>query len=471
MPHERPTRPGLRGRVAPEPTGNRETDSPGPSPARIRWPKLPCVAIALILASGFGCSSPNSRVQVTPATGLPWRPGPRQEWGPERPHQRLVPSEVSRLEKPTDVRFAQARQAYWDGDGRAAAVEFLALAKETRESEERRHLQHLALQAYEETGQWAESLRLYEPLGLLESHKARIDFARTATNRPDLVVAFADKTVAIPFDLAFGQLVIASGTVNGHPGRFLLDTGFSSSLVTEAFARKAGVEPEGPPVTLTDSGSRDRTVGLGRIQELRLGSLIVSHLPAVISPPRLLKFLDANLDGVLGWDVLQRVRTTWDFPKRRLEFSPTVPGDAVLRPPNLTGRRAPILRALSAEGGELDLFLDTGYSARPPGLKFFDNEGILATKVDPRSFRRSWLPGVSIGMQSFRIHWTRRARDFEFETAGHRFRMPLATRHRRTHLMEGLALADGMIGNAPFLGGTLILDGPARRLSFQVPAP
>lgn len=125
-----------------------------------------------------------------------------------------------------------------------------------------------------------------------------------------------------------------------------------------------------------------------------------------------------------------------------------------------------MLKVHSAEGRELDLFLDTGFASRPAGVSLARNAGLLFTKVDGGKVRARWRPSLSMGMNSFRMHWPGRIRPFAFWMDGWRFELPHATVSKRVDVREGFQTCDGMVGNAPFLKGRLRLCGVRRLAAY-----
>lgn len=105
-------------------------------------------------------------------------------------------------------------------------------------------------------------------------------------------------------------------TVNGKAGWFLIDTGASYTGLAPSFAEEAGVtpDPHRMPVDLSTANGVI-TARIGTIRELRFGGIVVSDLPAAISP---VEDEDTNL---IGMNLLSRL-ATWRVEGDRLVLVP-----------------------------------------------------------------------------------------------------------------------------------------------------
>lgn len=378
----------------------------------------------------------------------------------------LVAAEAGRFGDGATRRFIEAREAYWNADTAEAVRAWEELGALGWKQVPEPVRQGWILQAWEDAGDWARSLPYYRRFGWEESHAPRKHLAEQLARLPRRSLHWDLPVVSFPFELHGGQLVIVGARVNGRPARLLVDTGFSSTFLTLEFARLAGVEMVRGRVAMADANGSSRGGGMGRVEHLQLGGLTVSNLAVVAGPPRLLQRIAGPVDGVVGWDVLREMVVTWDFPGRRMSLKPSGgnPGPGG----NLSGRQGPIITVVADAGRPLDLFLDTGLAARSRGLQLHRNRGIINSKVDVSRFRLGMAPQFSMAMSSVRVSWPRSQRPFGFGLAGHWFELPVAVLNSKVRLRENLVVADGVVGNAPFLGGRLSVDGPARRVDFEV---
>jgi len=122
--------------------------------------------------------------------------------------------------------------------------------------------------------------------------------------------------VTVPIVFQTLVLPVVEVSLNGRgPYRFLVDTGGTKVMVDPRVARAVGLKGEGR-ITLRDlTGAK--TVELTTIEEMRLGTLTVSHLPAVIGSTGVAR-LGEEVHGVLGLPMWTSGVLEMDYPRARL---------------------------------------------------------------------------------------------------------------------------------------------------------
>ncbi|MBE3099803.1 MAG: clan AA aspartic protease [Planctomycetes bacterium] len=125
------------------------------------------------------------------------------------------------------------------------------------------------------------------------------------------------------------QVPLATASVNGTAGRFVVATGHPHTLVSPDFAAKAGLEGAALPPGNGTAGAQARIV---RIRSLKVGATDFTDFDIQITS---LEFIGRQLerppDGLLAADVLLAMPLTVDYAAKRLVFG---------RPADLSGRRA-----------------------------------------------------------------------------------------------------------------------------------
>jgi Aspartyl protease len=173
--------------------------------------------------------------------------------------------------------------------------------------------------------------------------------AAVAEARPAAVIPDSTRTIAI--EVLDDGLVLVRVVVNGSgPHRFLLDTGGASTVVSDTLARQLGLIPAGSHRIDTMSGSR--TVGLTRVDELRLGSETFSGVEVLWMDLANLRARDSRIQGVIGQDLLRTRSFLLDYESRRLMFDPTPDwdGDGQRLPLDWSDGR-PVVRAVAHHTG------------------------------------------------------------------------------------------------------------------------
>lgn len=121
---------------------------------------------------------------------------------------------------------------------------------------------------------------------------------------------------ATPFQLGDQGGVIVPVTVNGAgPFMMLLDTGATHSAITAGLAAAVGARIVAKSVVLSATGETVRAIA--SVDRLGLGPIVAETvLPSIVDDGA----LGAGIRGVVGQDVLARLRYTLDFKSREVEW-------------------------------------------------------------------------------------------------------------------------------------------------------
>ena len=162
-----------------------------------------------------------------------------------------------------------------------------------------------------------------------------------------------DSTKTTGIEVLDDGLVLVRVSVNGSgPHRFLLDTGGASTVVSDTLARDLGLMQAGSHRIDTMSGTR--TVGLTRVNELRLGTETFTGIEVLLMDLANLRARDSRIQGVIGQDLLRTRSFLLDYEARRLTFDsagPTnVPADGTRLPLDWSDGR-PLVRAVGHHAG------------------------------------------------------------------------------------------------------------------------
>jgi hypothetical protein len=426
-------------------------------------------ACSLALASAGGCiSASQSRlVRVEPEALPKMAPAhPPGALAAVRPKLPILAANGEPITGPQAEKLLAAREAFWSFDTETAVKLLRELRRDDVLDPEQFHW--LLLQCYEQSDRWAETLPLFDEFGLASEHPAWFAYSKFRAGLPRREFEFAREPTSIPFALKHGDLIIAEAEINGVTARLLIDTGASMSWLAESFARTAQTEPGAQTISLNDANDRPRETPLGLIHELRIGGVTVRNTPALIGRSTLLQ-LNAPVDGILGWDILQHIDMTWDFPAKRMTLAE--PRGPVSVEPNLSGRIGPILKLVSETGRPLHVFFDSGAHAGRACIDFYEQESERDGEAPLAEFRRGWRPTVSMAMHSVTFAWPRFAEQVAFWMAGHRFEVPRVALYKRGQQQERLVSLNGVVGNALFLGGRLRVCGVRRLVEFELGKP
>ena len=120
-------------------------------------------------------------------------------------------------------------------------------------------------------------------------------------------------------------LILAPAIVDGQgPFQFALDTGASRTMLSIELARKLAIQTtDDSPVT---GGGGQIKILAGKVRSLAVGGAAVRDhaIGAGEFLNMLSKAVGTELDGILGYNFLNRFKVTIDYPHRRLELVPAV---------------------------------------------------------------------------------------------------------------------------------------------------
>jgi predicted aspartyl protease len=204
--------------------------------------------------------------------------------------------------------------------------------------------------------------------------------------------------ISIPFQLRRGFLIVVDGTVGSSAGlKFILDTGTTHSVLDTKVADKLSLPRQSATVLNFD---RQVPIGWSNVSELQIGSLRVRNLSMVVASLGQSSELAADIDGVIGLDVLRLFRSV------RINFDDkllTLRIDRTRNEAELDRVQAFVVH-LNVQGRQLCLILDTGLHdivlfedrirSNAPRLK-------LSDKI--QGTREGWLTGASVLLRGIRV--------------------------------------------------------------------
>lgn len=237
-------------------------------------------------------------------------------------------------------------------------------------------------------------------LGLGLSGHAAEERVASPTPRFHAAVTAPGKPVSAP--LRFNErtgLLLVTGEVNRVAAVLVVDTGASHTVLTPAFAARAGLKSEAGDIGLdghTNLGTN--RVGTVRVPALRVAGAEWGAFDAIaLDLTSLADTLREPVDGILGMNTLRALPVEIDLTAPTLRFPSRAELPATAPTPSHVEGGRVMLRA-TVDGRRIDLLLDTGASVshlredfhRGPVLA----DGALPV-VDVRGFRRETPPRVA----------------------------------------------------------------------------
>jgi len=127
----------------------------------------------------------------------------------------------------------------------------------------------------------------------------------------------------IPLDSTL-NLLFAEVSINGQgPFRFLVDTGATQTVLTNALVRRLGLKKIATNIMHGVGGEGKLDSAVYRVDSVKIGDVTLHNLPlGTLENPLLSQFLD----GIIGTATLSDFYITVDYPQNRLELSRKDPG-------------------------------------------------------------------------------------------------------------------------------------------------
>ncbi len=140
-----------------------------------------------------------------------------------------------------------------------------------------------------------------------------------------------NKPIVVPFELLRSRHMAVQVMVNGTgPYRLIFDTGAPTNLINNKLAKAAGVLQKGdkPALPLFGLGGAKTldTLEIGGVKMEKVPVMVMDH-PTVSAISKAL----GPIDGLIGFPFFARYKTTVDYQKKELTFTPNgyIPGDAM----------------------------------------------------------------------------------------------------------------------------------------------
>ncbi|HZY96932.1 MAG TPA: aspartyl protease family protein [Candidatus Cybelea sp.] len=151
--------------------------------------------------------------------------------------------------------------------------------------------------------------------------EAQAALARPQTHPTDFSMQNGKTSTSVPITLGENHVYIDVMLNGKGPYHFIFDTG-GSNVVDPAVAKEIGAFGKG---TLQGSGvgSQTESFSFARISTLAVGDALLKDQLFAVAPTRLGFGVSAGhpVDGLIGWEVLARYVTTFDYANRRVVLS------------------------------------------------------------------------------------------------------------------------------------------------------
>lgn len=207
---------------------------------------------------------------------------------------------------------------------------------------------------------------------------------------PAREIQFPEEPVTLPLILSASGTPMVEVMIEGKRHTFWLDTGSSLSILSSDVAAETGIRPLLPDTLEVATTTGRVPAQAGAIRHLQIGGINVRNTPALIVASNRMEVRVgdeagspsiAQIEGVIGFDIISRLDMRLDYINHRVTFRKPVVNARLPR----TGRNlfwvgTPVVRLVTSKGIPLHFNLDTG------AQETYSTDGLLL-KTKPRVIR------------------------------------------------------------------------------------
>lgn len=185
--------------------------------------------------------------------------------------------------------------------------------------------------------------------------------AKPASDVHDFSIAGGAPQTSVPFDLVENHVYLTVMLNGKGPYRFIYDTG-GANIVDPEVAREIGAVGHGS-IQGGGVGSTTESVSFAKVDSLQVGDATIKDQLFGVAPTRMGFGMSGGqpVDGLIGFEVLSRFVTTFDYPAHRVVLAmppAATPAGAHVVPFVLDGRQPQF--ACTIDGIASQCTLDTG---------------------------------------------------------------------------------------------------------------
>lgn len=271
-------------------------------------------------------------------------------------------------------------------------------------------------------------------------------------------ITFTEGESTLPASFNYGGCPEIEVMINGKVKKMLVDTGCTHSVISEALASESQVTRVGVGLRVLDSNNKSEGTELGYVEELTLGKLSLTNHPILISKNLSLKFGGLTLyavDGIIGWDILQKMCVKISWKNRYVRFSPSRKSADALR--NLEALTHPFITLQDEQGVYYYFHFDTGAMR----TELFD-KSLGKIKQQAASAQKQ----ISFGVHSVSAKRARKVKHQRFTLGDKCFSFgQLSCSPER--MFSGFVELDGRVGMDMFRQGAIEFDYGSGRIVYM----
>jgi hypothetical protein len=191
---------------------------------------------------------------------------------------------------------------------------------------------------------------------------------------------------ALSMDVVGGYFILVRASIGDrHDLNFLLDTGATTSAIDRKLAERLGLATRASQMVNFDKTLR---VEWCILPELAYGPERAANIKVAVEDLRYLRASGAEVDGVIGWDLLRRHSFRLDFANRRIVFGATAISATAAHSVPFRESSLFLTVPIDLDGRQVWMIADTGMR----GAMFYEPQ------LETTSYqRRASISGSSVG--------------------------------------------------------------------------
>lgn len=347
-----------------------------------------------------------------------------------------------------DVEVIDAFETLLEGDVDKARSIF----KKT-ESEEHSYLESLMLPYYFYHGMHKECHALAKEIG-----NDLYSLSGILGTNPEPHFSWGADNVTLPIlSFNYGGTPIIEVVLNGKSLRFIVDTGCSSTTISEETANECNIHQLEQSIPMIDANKSSSEASAGIAEQIILGDLSISHQPIFIVKNLSLDFFGISIgkmDGIIGWDILQQLNVVINWGEKYIRLSK--PNRTRVNEPNLHAITSPFVTVRDEQGIKYYLHLDTGAKQTELFQKALDKGNLKYSKNGNK---------ISFGVNSTKRTSSKRVKNFTLSLGQHQFNFDKIIATEESDI-SGFVKLDGRIGTDIFREGAIEIDYQAGYIRY-----
>jgi predicted aspartyl protease len=221
--------------------------------------------------------------------------------------------------------FAQGLECVMDGRYHDAEKAFSRVLESPKDSIEAGYAKSALSEALVFQSKWKKAAQIEDDTAALARAFAAAD--------PE-TLNFPERPVELPAKIGMAGTPEIEVEVNGVRRRFIIDTGAGLSVLSSDVAEACGVASAGGETAEAGTSTNAKvSIRPAVISRLSLGGLSVANHPCIIIDRKdleikLFGFIKIlKIDGIIGWNLIQRMDMTLDYKNRRVIVQKPVPSE------------------------------------------------------------------------------------------------------------------------------------------------